>query len=109
MIMPNDIAFYLIAAWAHLDTAAKRSADSLAPRSGERVRERGLFHRMVAVFGCTLAALTVAFAAAAIPLRRYVGNFDFRWNTRKMNDGGCAAAAVQGALGKRLDYRTLTQ
>ena len=37
---------------AHLDNAAKRSADSLAPRSGERVRERGLFHRMIAVFGC---------------------------------------------------------
>jgi hypothetical protein len=35
---------------AHLDNAAKRSADSLAPRSGERVGERGLFHRMVAVF-----------------------------------------------------------
>ena len=34
------------------DTATARSADSLAPRSGERVRERGLFHRMAAVCGC---------------------------------------------------------
>jgi len=42
-------------------------------------------------------------------LPRYVGEFDFRWNTRRMNDGDRTVAAIQGASGKRLDYRTLTQ
>lgn len=42
-------------------------------------------------------------------LHRYVSEFDFRWNTRKMNDGDRTVAAIQGASGKRLPYRTLTQ
>ena len=42
-------------------------------------------------------------------LHRYVGEFDFRWNTRRMNDGERTVAAVQGAAGKRLDHKTLTQ
>lgn len=42
-------------------------------------------------------------------LHRYVGEFDFRWNTRKLNDGERTIAAVQGAAGKRLDYETLTK
>jgi transposase-like protein len=42
-------------------------------------------------------------------LPRYVSEFDFRWNTRKMNDGDRTVAAIQGAFGKRLDYRTMTQ
>ena len=40
---------------------------------------------------------------------RYVNEFDFRWNTRKMNDGERTMAVVQGTQGKRLDYETLTQ
>jgi transposase-like protein len=42
-------------------------------------------------------------------LHRYIGEFDFRWNGRKLNDGDRTVAAVQGAQGKRLDYKTLTQ
>jgi transposase-like protein len=42
-------------------------------------------------------------------LHRYVGEFDFRWNTRKLNDGERTVAAVKGAAGKRLDYETLTR
>jgi transposase-like protein len=42
-------------------------------------------------------------------LHRYVNEFDFRWNTRNMNDGERTVAAVQGAQGKRLDYKTLTE
>jgi transposase-like protein len=42
-------------------------------------------------------------------LHRYVGEFDFRWNTRRMNDGDRTVLAVQGANGKRLDYKTFTQ
>jgi transposase-like protein len=42
-------------------------------------------------------------------LHRYVGEFDFRWNTRKLNDGDRTVAAIRAASGKRLDYRTMTQ
>jgi transposase-like protein len=42
-------------------------------------------------------------------LHRYIGEFDFRWNGRKMSDGDRTVAAVQGAQGKRLDYKTLTK
>jgi transposase-like protein len=42
-------------------------------------------------------------------LHRYVNEFDFRWNTRKVCDGDRITAAVQGAVGKRLDYKTLTK
>jgi hypothetical protein len=42
-------------------------------------------------------------------LHRYIGEFDFRWNGRKLNDGDRTVAAVQGAKGKRLDYKTLTR
>lgn len=35
-------------------------------------------------------------------LHRYLGEFDFRWNTRKMNDGDRTSLAIQSALGKRL-------
>ncbi len=42
-------------------------------------------------------------------LHRYVNEFDFRWNGRKMSDGDRTVAAVQGAQGKRLDYKTLTR
>jgi transposase-like protein len=42
-------------------------------------------------------------------LHRYVNEFDFRWNTRKLNDGDRTKLAVQGAQGKRLPYHTITQ
>jgi transposase-like protein len=35
-------------------------------------------------------------------LHRYVGEFDFRWNTRTLNDGDRTVLAIQGASGKRL-------
>lgn len=38
-------------------------------------------------------------------LHRYVGEFDFRWNTRKMNDGDRTVRAIRGAVGKRLMYK----
>jgi transposase-like protein len=42
-------------------------------------------------------------------LHRYVNEFDFRWNTRKMCDGDRTVAAIRGVQGKRLPYRTITQ
>ncbi|HEY5296435.1 MAG TPA: IS1595 family transposase [Verrucomicrobiae bacterium] len=35
-------------------------------------------------------------------LHRYVGEFDFRWNTRYLNDGERTVLAMQGAISKRL-------
>ncbi len=35
-------------------------------------------------------------------LHRYLGEFDFRWNTRRMNDGDRTSLAIQSAMGKRL-------
>jgi hypothetical protein len=34
-------------------------------------------------------------------LHRYLTEWDFKWNTRKMNDGERAALALKGAEGKR--------
>ncbi len=38
-------------------------------------------------------------------LHRYVAEFDFRWNARKVDDGARLALAVRSAEGKRLRYR----
>jgi hypothetical protein len=38
-------------------------------------------------------------------LHRYLWQFDFVWNTRKMNDGERTIAAIQSAEGKRLTYK----
>jgi transposase-like protein len=38
-------------------------------------------------------------------LPRYLAEWDFKWNTRKMKDGDRAAAALKGTEGKRLTYR----
>jgi transposase-like protein len=37
-------------------------------------------------------------------LHRYVSEFDFRWNTRKLNDGQRTALAIKSAEGKRMVY-----
>jgi len=38
-------------------------------------------------------------------LPRYLAEWDFKWNTRKMTDGERAAKALDGIEGKRLTYR----
>ncbi len=38
-------------------------------------------------------------------LPRYLGEWDFKWNTRKLKDGERAALALKGIEGKRLTYR----
>ena len=38
-------------------------------------------------------------------LHRYLAEWDFKFNTRKMNDGERAAIALKGIEGKRLTYR----
>src|SRR5277367_2127467 len=38
-------------------------------------------------------------------LHRYIGQYDFLWNTRKLNDGERTVLAIRSAEGKRLTYR----
>jgi hypothetical protein len=38
-------------------------------------------------------------------LQRYVDEFSFRWNHRKVDDGARTATAIEGAAGKRLTYK----
>jgi transposase-like protein len=38
-------------------------------------------------------------------LPNYLNEFEFRWNTRKLNDGDRIAAALRALEGKRLEYR----
>jgi hypothetical protein len=38
-------------------------------------------------------------------LSRYLAEWDFKWNTRKITDGERAAIALKGIEGKRLTYR----
>jgi ISXO2-like transposase domain len=38
-------------------------------------------------------------------LHRYLVEWDFNWNTRKMKDGERAATALKGIEGRRLTYR----
>jgi transposase-like protein len=40
-------------------------------------------------------------------LPRYLAEWDFKWNTRKMTDGERAAIALEGIEGKRLTYRRI--
>lgn len=41
-------------------------------------------------------------------LNRYVDEFSFRWNTRKLTDQARIQGIIDGAVGKRLTYRPLT-
>jgi transposase-like protein len=43
-------------------------------------------------------------AVSTTHLHRYVNEFGFRWNTRKLNDGERIAKAIKMAEGKRLTY-----
>ena len=40
-------------------------------------------------------------------LPRYLGEFDFRWNTRKMNDGDRTIAGDSKRIGQAADYATM--
>ena len=42
-------------------------------------------------------------------LKRYIGEFDFRYNERGITDAERAAIALKGITGKRLTYRRLIQ
>ena len=76
-------------------------------KTGEYVRD-GWIHINTAEssFAILKRGITGIFHAVSKKhLHRYVGEFDFRWNTRRMNDGDRTVAAIRSATGKRLMYR----
>ena len=38
-------------------------------------------------------------------LRNYLNEFQFRWNTRKLDDGQRVSRVIKSLVGKRLEYR----
>ncbi len=44
-------------------------------------------------------------SVSEVHLARYLAEWDFKWNTRKVGDGERAALALKGIEGKRLTYR----
>jgi transposase-like protein len=54
---------------------------------------------------CKRAVFGTHHSVSEAHLHRYIAEWDFKFNTRKMNDGERAALAVKGAAGKRLTYR----
>jgi hypothetical protein len=47
------------------------------------------------------AAVLTLWAASEAPLSRYLAEWDFKWNTRKVKDGERAALIAKGIEGKR--------
>jgi hypothetical protein len=58
-----------------------------------------------AKLGCERAVYGTHNSISEAHLPRYLAEWDFKWNTRKINDGERAALALKGAEGKRLQYR----
>jgi transposase-like protein len=85
--------------------------ETVCHKRGEYVRD-GWIHTNTAEssFAILKRGITgIYHAVSKKHLHRYVGEFDFRWNTRKMNDGDRTVAAIRSAEGKRLMYRESLQ
>jgi len=81
--------------------AVNRSAD-------EYVRLGGFLHINTAECRFSLTKRAVYgthHSVSEAHLHRYLIEWDFKWNTRKMKDGERAAEALKGIEGKRLTYR----
>lgn len=74
---------------------------------GEYARKDGDIHTNTAEASFAIlkrGLIGIFHAVSKQHLHRYVSEFDFRWNTRRMNDGDRVALAIKGAIGKRLVY-----
>jgi transposase-like protein len=92
----NGIGYYFLGGHARVNHSI-----------GEYVRD-GQIHTNTAEssFAILKRGITGIFHAVSKKhLHRYIGEFDFRWNGRNMNDGDRTAAAISAATGKRLMYR----
>jgi hypothetical protein len=56
---------------------------------------------------CKRAVFGAHHSVSEAHLHRYLAEWDFKFNTRKITDRECAAAALKGIEGKRLMYRGL--
>ncbi|MGH7815476.1 MAG: IS1595 family transposase [Candidatus Binataceae bacterium] len=74
-------------------------------RKGEYVRGDVTTNSIESAFSLLKRGLYGTFHSVSRKhLHRYLSEFDFRFNTRKMDDGGRTALAIKKATGKRLTY-----
>jgi hypothetical protein len=76
--------------------------------ANEYVRDAGFVHVNTAESRFSLmkrAVFGTHHSISEAHLPRYLGEWDFKWNTRKMKDGERAALIAKGIEGKRLTYR----
>jgi transposase-like protein len=75
-------------------------------RSGEYVRGNVYSNTVEGVFSLLKRGIYGTFHSVSRKhLHRYVAEFDFRYNSRKIDDGARTALAIRQAAGKRLRYR----
>jgi transposase-like protein len=75
---------------------------------GEYVRKNSDVHSntIESVFGLLKRGIMGTFHSVSRKhLPNYLNEFEFRWNTRKLNDGQRVARAIRQVDGKRLEYR----
>jgi transposase-like protein len=80
--------------------------------ANEYVRGGGFWHVNTAECRFSLmkrAVFGTHHSVSEAHLHRYLVEWDFKFNTRKMKDGERAAAALRGIEGKRLTYRSPDQ
>jgi transposase-like protein len=84
----------------------QRGHFSVNHRSGEYVRGDIYTNTIESYFALLKRGLYGTFHAVSKKhLHRYISEFEFRWNTRKVDDGKRVVIAIKGADGKRLMYR----
>ncbi len=78
--------------------------------AGEYVKDNGVDHTKTIESSFALmkrAVFGTHHSISEAHLPRYLAEWDFKWNTRKINDGERAALIAKGIEGKRLTYRPL--
>jgi transposase-like protein len=81
---------------------------SVNHKADEYARDAGFVHINTAESRFSLmkrAVFGTHHSISEAHLPRYLGEWDFKWNTRKMKDGERAALIAKGIEGKRLTYR----
>ncbi len=83
-----------------------RKHDVVNHSSKEYVRGRIYTNTIEGYFSILKRGLTGVYQhVGAQHLKRYIGEFDFRYNSRKINDTERTEKALRGIVGKRLFYR----
>jgi transposase-like protein len=99
-MMSDDLNVY------HPLSMGFRKHDTIVHSRGEYVRGNVHTNTVEGFFGLLKRGLTGSFHHVSKGhLSRYIDEFCFRYNARKMNDGDRAALIVTGAEGKRLTYQ----